>query len=295
MLVGVVMAAAVGCEDKQAQTQSSPPSQSAPTPKPAPEEPASSLSWAEVLEENPDPNVVTDANSLKRIKATGLPWRVKHKSTGIEMVLVPPGMFTMGASPGDSNAGEDEQPAHEVTITKPFYIGRTEVTQAQWFKVMDTNPSKLRGESHPVDGLSFDTTSVFFKKAGNGLRLPTEAEWEYACRAGTKGATYGDPDLISWHSGSSESTSHSVGKLQPNALGLYDTLGNVLEWCQDWYGPYSSASQTNPTGPATGSHRLLRGGGWYDNSDYCRASGRYYFTPADIYYGHVGFRVVRTP
>ena len=297
MLVGVVMLAGLGCGDEQAQTQSSPPSQSgqpAPTPKPAPAATSSQLSWAEVLEQNPDPKIVTDADFLKRIKATGLPWQVTHKSTGIEMLLVPPGTFMMGASPGDTQASDEEKPAHEVTITKAFYLGRTEVTQAQWFKVMDTNPSTFRGESLPVDKVSWNDISVFLKKARGGLQLPTEAEWEYACRAGTKGATYGDLDLIAWNNFSSGGTTHPVGNLQPNALGFCDILGNVCEWCEDWYGPYPSGSVTNPTGPTTGSSRLLRGGYWCFSSNGCRVSQRSGYTPDNLFTGF-GFRVARTP
>ena len=283
MLVGVVMLAG-------------PPNGRPTYTQPAPAATSSKLSWAEVLEQNPDPKVVTDADFLKRIKSTGLPWRVTHKSTGIEMLLVPPGTFMMGASPGDTQASDDEKPAHEVTITKAFYLGRTEVTQAQWFKVMDTNPSKFRGESLPVDSVSWNDISVFLKKTSGGLQLPTEAEWEYACRAGTKGATYGDLDLIAWRQGTAGGTTHAVGKLQPNALGFCDMLGNVWEWCEDWYGPYSSGSVTNPTGPTTGSYpyRLLRGGVWYDGSYVCRASRRNYGTPGDVNVT-IGFRVVRTP
>ena len=281
MLVGVVMLAG-------------PPNGRPTYTQPAPAATSSKLSWAEVLEQNPDPKVVTDADFLKRIKSTGLPWRVTHKSTGIEMLLVPPGTFMMGASPGDTQASDDEKPAHEVTITKAFYLGRTEVTQAQWFKVMDTNPSKFRGESLPVDSVSWNDISVFLKKASGGLQLPTEAEWEYACRAGTKGATYGDLDLLAWHSGVSAGTTHAVGKLQPNALGFCDMLGNVCEWCEDWYGPYSSGSVTNPTGPTTGSSRLLRGGSWDNDSGYCRGSRRYYFNSGGASI-RLGFRVARTP
>ena len=300
MLVGVVVMA-FGCGDKQTQTQSSPPSQSgqpAPTPNPAPAATASPLSWAEVLEQNPDPKVVTDADFLKRITETKLPWRVKDKATGIEMLLVPPGKFVMGMSPGDKEASDNEKPAHEVTITKAFYLGRTEVTQGQWFKVMDTNPSHFRGESLPVETLSWYDIRVFVKKAGGGLRLPTEAEWEYACRAGTKGATYGDLDLIAWHRGASAETTHAVGKLQPNALGFYDMIGNVWEWTNDWYEDYYKSCEdgvVDPTGPAQSElgARVLRGGGWYASAYGCRASLRYFFAPG-IQSIHLGCRFART-
>ncbi len=247
----------------------------------------------EVLEQNPDPKVVTDADFFKRIMETKLPWRVKDKATGIEMLLVPPGTFMMGASPGDTQAGDGEKPAHEVTITNAFYLGRTEVTQAQWFKVMDTNPSKFLGdESLPVDSVSWVDCQQFCAKTG--MKLPTEAQWEYACRAGTTGATYGDLDLIAWHYGNAGCETHAVGQLQPNALGFFDMLGNVWEWCEDWDGPYSSGSVTNPTGPTTGLYRLLRGGGWDYSSDNCRASRRGNVNPLGAG-NYVGFRAVRTP
>ena len=246
----------------------------------------------EVLEQNPDPKVVTDADFRERITETKLPWRVKDIATGIEMLLVPPGTFMMGASPGDTQASNDEKPAHEVTITNAFYLGRTAVTQAQWFKVMDTNPSDFRGESLPVDSVSRNDCRQFCAKTG--MKLPTEAQWEYACRAGTTGATYGDLDLIAWHYGNAEGETHAVGELQPNALGFFDMLGNVWEWCEDRYGSYSSGSVTNPTGPATGSSRLLRGGYW-NYSNLCRASLRF-FSPGVISLDiGLGFRVVRTP
>ena len=247
----------------------------------------------EVLEQNPDPKVVTDVDFRERITETKLPWRVKDIATGIEMLLVPPGTFMMGASPGESPAFERDKPAHEVTITKAFYLGRTAVTQAQWLEVMDANPSKFLGDqSLPVDSVSWDDCQQFCAKTG--MKLPTEAQWEYACRAGTKGATYGDLDLIAWHYGNAGCETHAVGELQPNALGFFDMLGNLWEWCEDWYGPYSSGSVTNPTGPATGSYRVLRGGDWNTSADYCRASQRISFTPDLINYFH-GFRVVRTP
>ena len=245
----------------------------------------------EVLEQNPDPKVVTDADFFKRIMETKLPWRVKDIATGIEMLLVPPGTFMMGASPGDTQASDGEKPAHEVTITKAFYLGRTAVTQAQWLKVMDTNPSHFRGELLPVDSVSWDDCQQFCAKTG--MKLPTEAQWEYACRAGTIGATYGDLDLIAWHQGTAGGTTHAVAGKRPNALGLYDTLGNVWVWCEDWYGSYSSGSVTNPTGPTTGLRRLLRGGDWLGYSNHCRASQRFRYSPVGIF-NFIGFRAVRT-
>ncbi len=277
-----------------------PPPAAAPAPAPPPASAATSsaLAWAEVLVQNPDPAVITDADLLKRITETHLPWMVRDKSTGIEMVLVPPGKFVMGMSPGDEQATEVESPAHEVTISKAFYLGRTEVTQKQWERVMDGSPSKRPGKSLPVEQVSFENVRLFLKKARSGLQLPTEAQWEYACRAGTTGSTYGDLDFIAWHQSAAGRETHSVAQLQPNALGLYDMLGNVAEWCQDWFSAdyYKSCTGgvVDPTGSAEGSQRLLRGGDWYGSPSNCRASCRAAVTPSHAD-SRMGFRVARTP
>ena len=257
--------------------------------------PITTLEWADVLEQNPNPKVVTNADLLARIKSTGLPWRVKDKSAGIEMLLVPPGKFIMGASPGDTEATDEEKPAHEVTLTKPFYLGRTEITQAQWSKVTgeEAGHFKLSGE-HPVESVTFEKVNNFLKKAGNGLVLPTEAQWEYACRAGTKAATYGDLDSIAWYSKNSQSTTHAVAQALANELGFYDMLGNVSEWCLDWYEPYTAANQIDPSGPINGTNRVLCGGRWFNYSGGCRASARASCDTNYRSYG-IGFRVARTP
>ena len=250
--------------------------------------------WATLLEAAPDPTVVTDANLRAAIVASGFAWRIRDNSSNIEMLLVPGGTFMMGCSPGDAECGSDESPAHQVTLTNAFYMGKTEVTQAQWTAKMGNNPSYFSGQpNNPVDQVSWNMIQDF--NSATGLRLPTEAEWEYACRAGTTTARYGEVNAIAWYyqNWTIYGTQPVAGKL-PNALGLYDTLGNVWEWCQDWYGPYSSGSVTNPTGPTTGTYRLLRGGGWVFGSISCRASQRWFLTPVNIYY-YVGFRVVRTP
>ena len=249
--------------------------------------------WATLLEATPNPAVVTDANLRAAIVASGLAWRIKDTSSNIEMLLVPGGTFRMGCSPGDAECLSDESPAHQVTLTNAFYMGKTEVTQAQWTAKMGNNPSYFSGQpNNPVEQVSWDTIQSF--NSATGLRLPTEAEWEFACRAGTTTARYGEVNEIAWYTGNSGSQTHAVATKLPNALGLYDTLGNVWEWCQDWYGPYSSGSVTNPTGPATGSYRLMRGGGWGNISTGSRASRRYGYTPDDGY-SDIGFRVVRTP
>ena len=251
-----------------------------------------------MLEWAPDTAVVTDANLRAAIVASGLAWRVRDNSSSIEMLLVPAGNFMMGCSPEDIECGTDESPAHQVTLTNAFYMGKTEVTQAQWQAKMGSNPSAFQGASYPdaanrpVERVSWNTIQNF--NIATGLRLPTEAEWEYACRAGTTTARYGDLNTIAWYyqNWTNYGTQPVAGKL-PNALGLYDTLGNVWEWCQDWYGPYSSESVKNPTGPATGSHRLLCGGAWLNNSPNCRGSQRNYHNPPGSGTGY-GFRVART-
>ena len=276
---------------------------SGPVPFPPPTSPVVPA-WATLLEASPDAAVVTDANLRAAIVASGFAWRVLDTGTGIEMLLVPGGTFMMGCSPGDACEGH-EIPAHQVTLTNAFYMGKTEVTQAQWQAKMGSNPSHFV----PASGYSSDTTKPVEFVSWNmiqgfntatGVRLPTEAEWEFACRAGTTTARYGVLDDIAWYAGNNGAVASStygtkaVGGKLANGLGLHDTLGNVNEWCQDWYGPYSSGSVTNPTGPSTGSYRLYRGGDWFSSSYDCRASMRSSGEPEYGYSGH-GFRAARNP
>ena len=228
------------------------------------------------------------------------------------MLLVPGGTFIMGCSASNSYAcASDESPTHQVTLTQAFYMGRYEVTQAQWTATMGSNPSNFSGytdsPSRPVERVSWNmiaSTGGF--NSVTGLRLPTEAEREYAYRAGTTTAFHSYPSQpngfnddtllgnIAWYTSNSGSQTHVVGSKLANGFGLYDMSGNVWEWCQDWNGPYSSGSVTNPTGPATGSSRLFRGGGWGDLSSYCRASMRSGSSPGFIDLT-TGFRVARNP
>ena len=252
--------------------------------------------WATMLEALPDPAVVTDANLRAAITATGLAWRIRDNSSNIEMVLVPAGTFMMGCSPGDAECNSDESPAHQVTLTNAFYMGKTEVTQAQWTAKMGNNPSSFQGQSdspsRPVDQVSWNMIQGF--NTATGLRLPTEAEWEYACRAGTTTVRYGEVNVIAWYNGNAGGTTHAVAGKLPNALGLYDTLGNVWEFCQDFYVPYYSESVTNPTGPVYGTLRLFRGGRWSNPPGACRASQRNALLPDTLIDG-IGFRVARNP
>ena len=199
------------------------------------------------------------------------------------MVYVEGGTFTMGAtSEQGSDAYDDEKPAHQVTLSS-FSIGKYEVTQEEWETVMGSNPSEYKGKKLPVENVSWDDCQEFIRKLNQmtdkQFRLPTEAEWEYAARGGSKSRGYkyaGGSDLgsVAWYEGNSGSKTHEVGQKQPNELGLYDMSGNVYEWCQDWYGDYSSSSQTNPTGPSSGSYRVFRGGGWSSLARLCRVSHR---------------------
>ena len=274
--------------------------------------------WGTVLEWTPNPAVVTNATMRNAINASGLAWRVRDNATNIEMVLVPGGTFQMGCSASNSfPCISDESPTHQVTLTQAFYMGRYEVTQAQWTAKMGSNPSWFQGSGYPnaanrpVERVSWNmiaSGSTSFMSL-TGLRLPTEAEWEYAYRAGTTTAFHSFPGYtsgtnddsslvvgsIAWLVANAGSQTHAVGVKYSNALGLHDMSGNVWEWCQDWYGPYSSASVTNPTGPATGSYRLLRGGGWNYYQHLSRASVRGNGTPGSISTQSQGFRVARNP
>jgi len=219
------------------------------------------------------------------------------------MVYVSGGTFNMGAtSEQGSDAYSDEKPVHRVTVSS-YYIGQTEVTQALWQAVMGSNPSKWKSDNLPVECVSWDDCQTFIEKlnanTGRTFRLPTEAEWEFAARGGnnSRGYKYSGsnyPDDVAWYDSNSGSKTHTVATKQPNELGIYDMSGNVWEWCSDWYGNYSSSSQTNPTGPNSGSGRVGRGGGWYFFAGYCRVSYRNFDAP-DFRYGHLGLRLVLRP
>jgi formylglycine-generating enzyme required for sulfatase activity len=249
--------------------------------------------WADVLVDAPNPSIITDSSIRERISVTGLPWRVRDRTTGIEMVVIPPGKYMRGASPGESDADDDERPAHEVVITKAFYMGVYEVTQGEWQKLMGNNPSYFRGDRLPVEEVSWEDAHEFLRKS-NGLRLPTEGEWEYACRADTRSSRHGELDAIAWHGRNSRNMTHAVGSQLANGYGLHDTLGNVWEWCADWYGSYNSSEQRDPAGPSSGEYRVCRGGSWYGDDWGCRASYRFSFAPAGRL-DSLGFRVARTP
>ena len=205
-----------------------------------------------------------------------------------EMVRVEGGTFRMGAtSEQKDEAWDREKPVHSVTLSG-YYIGKTEVTQVLWEAVMGINPSRFKGDYLPVENVSWDDCQEFIRKlnsmTGQNFRLPTEAEWEFACRGGNNSRGYkysGSNNLgsVAWYDGNSGNKTHPVGTKAPNELGIYDMSGNVWEWCADWYGDYSSGAQTNPTGPYGGSNRVYRGGSWNYDVGRCRSSNRDFYYP----------------
>ena len=216
---------------------------------------------------------------------------------GISMDFMPiaAGSFQMGSG----NGGDDEKPVHQVTLTKPFWLAKTEVTQAQWRQVMGSNPSYFEGDTLPVEMVSWNDAMEFCRRLtemgrqagrlpeGYEYTLPTEAQWEYACRAGTNGdyATSTGWQAV-WYGCRK---TQPVGTKQANAWGLYDMHGNVWEWCLDWYGDYPSGSVVDPQGPSSGSLRVLRGGSWFYNASYCRSAFRNSYAPSDPN-DYLGFR-----
>jgi len=225
--------------------------------------------------------------------ASGRVW-VKPKS-GIEFVWVPPGRFKMGSNSAEAFSGE--QPIHDVELDG-FWMGKYEVTQGQWVKVMGSNSSSFKkGDNYPVEQVSWEDAQKFIGRLNVGtgitLRLPTEAEWEYACRAGTTGDRYASLDSVAWYSANSGSSTHPVGTKPANAWGLHDMLGNVWEWCQDWYGGYGTGNSKNPTGPSSGSSRVDRGGSWSLDARNVRATYRGFSDPSHRVVD-LGFRLART-
>jgi len=279
--------------------------------------------WAELLKGQPSLSDVPNRTLRAAIIDTGLAWRVKDVQTQIKMVLIPPGTFNMGCSASQQNGCSGiENPVHQVTLTYPFYLGETEVTQAQWKALMETNPSYFQSASaevsqaqvlqRPVEQVSWDHVQTFLTKASGSspvvplMRLPTEAEWEYAYRAGTTTAFHSDPDNqsgtndensvpdIAWIVSNSDDQTRPVGGRRVNGFHLHDMSGNVWEWVNDRYGPYSAGAQTNPPGPSVGLERVFRGGAFSELAQYCRASSRDSALTSSLS-KFTGFRVARDP
>ena len=219
------------------------------------------------------------------------------KGINLKMIYVEGGTFAMGSNSGD----DDEKPVHNVTLDS-YYIGETEITQAQWRAVMGSNPSTYKGDNRPVEQVSWNDAQAFCKKlselTGKRYVLPTEAQWEYAARGGnmSRGYTYSGSNNIDEVAkcGSSSGGHSNVRSKNPNELGIYDMSGNVYEWCSDWRGSYSSSSQTNPQGPTSGSYRVSRGGSWIHDASKCRVAYRNNNNPS-FACNFYGFRVVCLP
>ncbi len=239
-----------------------------------------------------------------------IPLPTFRNSIGQEFIHIPAGVFLMG-SPLNELGRKSDEIQHQVTLTQPFYMQTTEVTQAQWDAVMGSNWSHFFGcPACPVEMVSWDDAQMFVAEMnlrGEGTySLPTEAQWEYAARAGSATGFHdgrvserwcgSDPHLepIGWYCYNAESQTHEAGAKAPNAWGLHDMSGNVGEWCLDWYGGYPLNAVTDPTGPLSGSSRVLRGGGWDFYAMYCRSANRGYYSPA-VQYNFTGFRLVKQP
>jgi formylglycine-generating enzyme required for sulfatase activity len=208
---------------------------------------------------------------------------------GLTYVWIPPGTFMDGCSPGDKQCKKDEYPSRKVTLTRGFWLSRTEVPQATFEKIMGYNPSIFQGSDLPVEYVSWVEADEYCTTIGG--RLPSEAEWEYAARAGTTGSRYGNLDDIAWYYGNSKFSTHPVGKKKPNAFGLYDMLGNVVEWTHTFYWVQLNQENINPTGPSYAEYVSARGGGWWDAQELIRVSYRRHFEQTDIDY-NIGFRCV---
>jgi formylglycine-generating enzyme required for sulfatase activity len=248
--------------------------------------------------------------------------KVLTNSIDMKLVLIPKGTFMMGSPPDEKGSEEDER-RHEVTISRDYHLGMHEVTQAQYKKIMGKNPSHFQGNAvaerhpetnrvvkdvdsanHPVEQVSWEDAVEFCqrlsalpeeKKAGRVYRLPTEAEWEYACRAGSQTAhSFGSDEKslvnFGWYDSNSKGMTHAVGLKKANAWGLYDMHGNVWEWCADRYGEYPKGSATDPRGPEAGSDRVDRGGSWLLVAVFCRSANRFRCDPS-FRYDSLGFRV----
>jgi formylglycine-generating enzyme required for sulfatase activity len=233
-------------------------------------------------------------------------------SLGMKFMLIPAGSFMMGSLPDEPERLQGEEANHKVTIKKPFYMQTTEVTQAHWKRVMQDNPSAFKdcGDNCPVQKVTWHDAQAFIRwlntlEGTDKYRLPTEAEWEYACRAGTTTPFYtghcisadqanynGNYPFRGCPAGKRRKSIVRVEKFPPNGWGLYDMHGNVSEWCQDWYGEYSVDHVTDPEGPSSGTYRVFRGGSWLSRAGYSRSAcrmGHYPSTRED----HIGFRVGR--
>ncbi len=241
----------------------------------------------------------SEAPAAPSAHAKSDPSTFRSPTLNAKFVLIPAGTFMMGSPSGEPGRDNDET-QHQVTISKSFYMQTTEVTQGQWKTVIGWNPSDFKkcGKDCPVESVSWNDAQEFIRKLNqkegtDKYRLPTEAEWEYAARAGTIDARSGALDEIAWYDKNSDGKTHPVGQKRPNAWGLNDMYGNVWEWVHDWYGEYPTGPVTDPIGPESRTRRVFRGASCYDDTRYCRSARRKHLGPIYRLTG-VGFRLVRT-
>ncbi len=225
----------------------------------------------------------------------------------LEMRWIPPGEFTMGSPTEEKGRYDDEGPQHQVTLTEGFWLADSPCTQSQWDMVMGKSPDKLNEDSRPVVKVSWEDCREFMVTmnetiANFSARFPTEAEWEYACRAGSVTAFNShencsnpegvDPalDKLGWYVKNSGDKTHDVKLKNPNAWGLYDMHGNVWEWCKDWHGPYKAEQISDPAGPESGRSRVVRGGSYWSDAGSCRSAYRIWRVP-ELRYDNLGFRL----
>ena len=242
-------------------------------------------------------NVQIESNETKTLTCK-LKRKPLRDSTGIELVWIPPGTFMMGAPRSDKEARDNEFPRHRVTLTKGFWMGKYEVTQQQYLKIMGNQPSHYKGRNRPVEKVSLASAQDFCRRLTlierKTYRLPTEAEWEYACRAGSDEVRYLPARECAWTKENSRNRTRDVGRLKPNAFGLHDMLGNVFEWTQDRYGPYNSLPVTDPISFSSSHSYVGRGGCFAWEDTWARASCRYRRGPKNRK-ALIGFRVLREP
>ncbi|KKG14767.1 hypothetical protein EO98_00160 [Methanosarcina sp. 2.H.T.1A.6] len=250
-----------------------------------------------------DSYFVEDSYVVAKSGYSETPATFASSSTGMEFVLIPPGEFDMGSPSEEKDRSDSESPVHKVKIKNPFYMGKSSVTQRQWKNIMGTNPSHFKGEARPVEMVSWNDVQEFVKKLNatestDKYRLPSEAEWEYACRAGTQtGYSFGDDESklndYAWYAENSGRKTHSICRKQPNSWGLYDMHGNVWEWVQDkWHENYKdSPFDGNSWEDEDCFDRVSRGGSWYCGAESCRSAGRFK-REAESRFGNLGFRLL---
>jgi formylglycine-generating enzyme required for sulfatase activity len=241
---------------------------------------------AKAAEERALAEAKAKAAASKARMVSGAPFEPGESlSLGLVVRWIPAGRFTMG-SPSSEELRYQDEVEHEVLLSRGVFLAEAECTQGQWVAVMGSNPSNFKGTDRPVEQVSWEEAEEFCRKLtakhrqegvlpeGWEWRLPTEAEWEYAARAGTTGTRHGELDTIAWHGGNSGNETHAVKGKQSNTWGLYDMFGNVWEWCGDWYGDYPTGSVTDPSGPSSGSNRVSRGGSWINGAGRTRSAER---------------------